>query len=290
MAAVLKTPANVTNPPRNIEFVRQPHGAQHWHLGGEDATDVYDALSMLFPDGERFFIESVKLFRDKADGKLADDIRDFIAQESLHTREHVAFNNLCDAPAELKARADEIIRAQIDESRRQGPIAMLCATVALEHLTAVFADIVLRDPSVMDCRREDVQRLWVWHAMEEAEHKGVTFDLFLKVSEKWTRWQRYRARVISMVLATHMFLWNWSTISLWLMEQRGVTGLSARWRLLKVWFGRKGLFRRSAGGFLSWFFPEFHPWDHDNRALIAQWRGAFPAAAPHQPASSAEAA
>ena len=287
MSAVQQTPESVSNPPRNIAFVRKPHTGGPWHVDGGDATDVYDALSMLFPDGERFFIESVKYFRDKATGKLATDLRDFIAQEALHTREHVAFNQLCDAPAALKARADTIIQEQIEESRRQGPVAMLCATIALEHMTAVFADSVLRDPSVIGSRRDDVQRLWVWHAMEEAEHKGVAYDLFLKVSENWSSWQRYRARAISMAFATHMFLWNWASISLWLMERRGVTGLAARWRLMTVWFGRKGLMRRSMGAFLSWFKPGFHPWSHDNSALIEKWRGAFPAAAPQDSAEAA---
>jgi hypothetical protein len=242
---------------------------------------------MLFPDGERFFIEAVKHFRDKATGKLADDLRDFIAQEALHMREHVAFNQLCDAPPALKAKAEKAIRDQIDITRRQGPVAMLCATIALEHMTAVFANVVLRDPSIVKSERDEVQRLWIWHAMEEAEHKGVAYDLFLSVSKSWSPWQRYRARLISMALAMHMFFWNWSAIALWLMERRGVTGLSARWRLLKAWFGSRGLLRRSAGGFLSWFKPGFHPWDHDNRALIASWRGAFPAAAHHESAEAA---
>jgi hypothetical protein len=287
MPAVTRTPEAVTNPPRNIEFVRSAHPDSAWHADGADATDVYDALSMMFPDGERFFIESVKHFRHKTSGKLSDDVRDFIAQEALHTREHVAFNQLCDAPAALKARADAIIAYEIDLSRKQGPTAMLCATIALEHMTAVFADTVLRDPSIMAAKRDEVGRLWIWHAMEEAEHKGVAYDLFLKVSENWKQSQRYYARALSMILATRMFLWNWSTIALWLMERRGVTGLSARWRLLKVWFGRKGLIRRSIGGYFAWFQTGFHPWSHDNRALIEKWRGAFEPAAPRETAEAA---
>jgi uncharacterized protein len=287
MPALKQTPATVTNPPRNLTFVRSAHADGAWHADGPDVTDVFDALSMLFPDGERFFIESVKHFRDKATGKLADDVRDFIAQESLHMREHVAFNQLCDAPAALKASADAIIQAQIEESRRQGPVAMLAATIALEHMTAIFADAILRDPSLAAAKRAEVSRLWIWHSMEESEHKGVAYDLFLKVSEKWTPWQRYRARAIIMALATHKFLWNWSSISLWLMERRGMTGFSARMTLLKVWFGRKGLLRRSIGGYLAWFKPGFHPWDHDNKALIEKWRGEFQ---PSAPDSASEAA
>jgi uncharacterized protein len=287
MSAAKQTPGTVTNPPRNIEFVRTPHPESAWHMDGADATDVYDALSMMFPDGERFFIEAVKHFRHKASGKLADDVRDFIAQEALHTREHVAFNQLCAAPADLKARADQTIAAEIDATRKQGPVAMLCATIALEHMTAVFADAVMRDPSIMAGKRADVSRLWIWHAMEEAEHKGVAYDLFLDVTKKWTPSMRYRVRAISMIMATRMFVWNWWAISLWLMERRGVTGLSARWRLLKVWFGRKGLMRRSIGGYFAWFKAGFHPWDHDNRALIEKWRGEFEPAAPKTTAEAA---
>lgn len=287
MSAAKLTPSTVVNPPRNLEFVRSAHADGPWHVDGADATDVYDALSMMFPDGERFFIEAVKHFRHKATGKLADDVRDFIAQEALHTREHVAFNQLCDAPAELKARADAIIAAEIEFTRSQGHTAMLCATIALEHMTAVFADAVLRDPSIMTGRRDEVSRLWIWHAMEEAEHKGVAYDLFQTVSEKWTPSQRYRARAISMIMATRMFLWNWSAIALWLMERRGVTGLSARWRLLKVWFGARGLIRRSIGGYFAWFQTGFHPWDHDNSALIEKWRSEFQPAAPDKSAEAA---
>jgi hypothetical protein len=269
------SPASVSSPPRDIAFVRQRDGGAPWHADGADATAVYDALSLLFPDGERFFIESVKIFRSKAEGKLAADIRDFIGQEALHTREHAAFNALIDAPSAFHARVDALIQAQIAKARTQGPVAMLGATIALEHMTAIFADIVLRDPAVMASPREDVSRLWQWHAMEEAEHKGVAFDLFATVSRKWSGWNRYRARAISMVLATHMFLWNWSTVALWLLERQGVTGFSARWRLYRVWFGPRGLLRRSLGGYFAWFRPGFHPWDHDNRALIAQWRSRF---------------
>jgi hypothetical protein len=283
------TPAANTNPPRDIAFVRSAHADAAWHIDGADASAVYDALSMLFPDGERFFIESVKHYRGRATGKLADDVRDFITQEALHTREHAAFNALAGMSSDLSARVSALIQARIDEARAQGPAAMLCATIALEHMTAVFADCVMRDPSLMQGRREEITRLWVWHAMEEAEHKGVAFDLFQTVSRSWGRWRRYQARVLSMFLATHMFLSNWARVSLWLMEARGVTGWDARKRLLGVWFGRRGLLRRSIGGYLSWFRPGFHPWDHNNSALIEKWRGAFstPAAAPSETAEAA---
>jgi uncharacterized protein len=111
--------------------------------------------------------------------------------------------------------------------------------------------------------------------MEEAEHKGVAFDVFQTVTKTWKRWPRYQARVVSMVLATWMFLSNWARVSYLIMEARGVTGASAWWRIAKVWFGRRGLVRLSAMGYFAWYRPGFHPWDDDNSAMIEKWRGEF---------------
>ena len=44
-----------------------------------------NALSTTFPDGERFFIDSVRNFQDQIkDPKLQKDIRAFIGQEANH--------------------------------------------------------------------------------------------------------------------------------------------------------------------------------------------------------------
>jgi predicted metal-dependent hydrolase len=67
--------------------------SQRWWLGGDPfATAFMNALSVTFPKGEAFFIESVKHFRDGASPKLAGEIRAFVQQEVMHSREHVAFN------------------------------------------------------------------------------------------------------------------------------------------------------------------------------------------------------
>lgn len=285
MPAVKSTPADITLPPRNLEFVRGGGGASPWHADGSDASAIYGALSLIFPEGEKFFIESVKRFRDRADGKLADDIRDFISQEALHTREHLQFNQMLNLDPGLGRRIDELVTMRLDLARGRGPVAMLAVTVCLEHLTAIFADQIMRDPTLVGSPRSEISLLWQWHALEEAEHKGVAFDVFQRVGTKWSGAMRYHVRAINMVMATALFLWNWSTIALWLMERDGVTGVSARIRLYGAWFGRRGLLRRSLGGYLQWFRPGFHPWDHDNRLLIAEYRAKFAAAAPFEAAA-----
>ena len=47
-------------------------------------------LSGVFPDGEDFFVRSVRNYRDEiTDADLKRDVAGFIGQEAIHGREHV---------------------------------------------------------------------------------------------------------------------------------------------------------------------------------------------------------
>src|SRR6266567_2141338 len=55
------------------------------------------ALSAVFPDGEDFFVWSVRNFRDQlADPELKRQVGGFIGQEAMHGRQHRAFNDRLD--------------------------------------------------------------------------------------------------------------------------------------------------------------------------------------------------
>ncbi len=79
--------------PRDIRFDVDPARAADWAGGDETRTTLFNALSLLFPQGERFFISSVAAYRDAVtDPQLAAEVKAFSAQEGLHTREHLAYN------------------------------------------------------------------------------------------------------------------------------------------------------------------------------------------------------
>ena len=55
------------------------------------------SLSSVFPDGEDFFVRSVRHYRDRiTDPDLKRQVAGFIGQESIHGREHRAFNDRLD--------------------------------------------------------------------------------------------------------------------------------------------------------------------------------------------------
>jgi predicted metal-dependent hydrolase len=54
-----------------------------------------------------------------------------------------------------------------------------------------------------------------------------------------------------------------------LLAQDGLTGWRVKLRLGDYLLRRPGIVRRALPAWLAWFRPGFHPWQIDDRALIA---------------------
>lgn len=265
-----KTPADLTITPRDRRFGRESR-QERWWLGGDPfATAFMNALSVTFPKGEAFFIESVKAFRDGASPKLAGEIRAFVQQEVMHTREHVAFNNrVVDAGydiSRLEKRIDEVLEL----AKARPPIASLAATMALEHYTAILAAEILQNPLTMKDADPESAAMWRWHAIEEIEHKGVAFDTWRHATKDWSRWKRWKIKTLMMLVITFKFWRHRIEGALILLEQDGIKGWKARRGLAWYLVGKPGLLRKVFVPWLSYFMPGFHPWNHDDRALIGK--------------------
>ena len=263
------TPSDLTITPRDRRFGRGER-TERWWMGGDPyQTALYNALSATFPKGEAFFVESVRQFREGADPKLAAEIKAFTTQEVMHTREHVAFNKRArDAGYDLKPLEDRV-DWRLDFVRSKPPIASLAATMALEHFTAILAQELLRDRRHLDAADPASASLWRWHAIEEIEHKGVAYDTWLHATKHWPRFKRWSVKSKVMLLVTRNFLVDRTIGALDLLRQDGITGPKAWVKLFWVAFGRPGMFRKVFAAWASYFMPGFHPWNHDDRALIA---------------------
>ncbi len=268
--ASLATPADLAITPRNLRFGRNER-RDRWWLGGDAiASAWHNALSVTFPQGEAFFIETVRRFRDSVPPALAEQIDAFVKQEVHHTREHVAFNRqVVDAGYETKAM-DDWIRDRLAESRAQHPVAQLCVTVALEHFTAIFAHQMLKHPSLYDGASDEARRMWTWHAIEEIEHKAVAFDTYMHVTQGLKPMRRWAIRSLVFWRVSKNFVRGRTRDTLALLAQDGITGPRAWARVAWYLLGRPGVLRRVFPMWLSYFRPGFHPWDHDDRHLIAK--------------------
>tara|TARA_R110000868_G_scaffold92734_2_gene257263 strand:- start:61398 stop:62267 length:870 start_codon:yes stop_codon:yes gene_type:complete len=274
-SATKATPDDLTVTPRNIHFETQTADGRAWLGGDPVGTAVFNALSLTFPDGERLFMDAVRHYRGELSGKLLEDAKAFIAQEAIHSREHVALNSVLDRSHYPVDEIEDELRRRLTFARSRGPMAMLAITIVLEHFTAMMADQLLKGNTALDGAPEEIIRLWQWHAMEETEHKAVAFDVFQVATRDWSNGQRYRLRARVMMIATIMFSTNITRYAAKLLAADGMNIWAARLRVLRYLFLAPGLFRKSWTSYWDWFRPGFHPWDHDNRATIEAWREQF---------------
>jgi hypothetical protein len=263
------TPPDLTITPRDRRFGRGERTERWWNGGDPVGTALYNALSATFPKGEAFFVESVRKFREGADPKLAAEIKAFTTQEVMHSREHVAFNKRAHEAGYDLSKLDERVDWRLDLVRSKPPIASLAATMALEHFTAILAHELLRDPRHLASADSATAQLWRWHAIEEIEHKGVAYDTWLHATKHWPRFKRWQVKSKVMLLVTRNFVVDRTAGALELLRQDGITGPKAWARTLWFAWVRPGMFRKVFGAWASFFMPGFHPWNHDDRALIA---------------------
>jgi len=266
--------------PLNVRDQRFRDSAPSEKSGDPVARAWFIALSCSFPRGEAMFIEGVKQNRDGAPPMLAAQIRDFIKQEVNHSREHLAFNRRAvDAGYDLTT-IDANVARTVNETLAKPPIVILCVTVALEHFTAMFAKQFLQRPDLHADGMIGGPDLWLWHSVEEIEHKGVAYDTWLHATRDWSDWKRWSVRSLIMLSVTVRFLHHRSHDARDILAQEGITGWRAIGGKLRYLFVRPGMLRRIFPAWLDYFRPGFHPWDHDDHALLAQWEGRFGLAVP----------
>lgn len=272
------TPADLKITPRDRRFGRDDVQARWWLAGDPFGTAFHNALSITFPKGEAYFVESVKAFRDGAPDKLAREIRAFVQQEVMHSREHVVFNRRVAETGYDIAPLEQAVVDTLALTQGRPPILNLAVTMALEHYTAILAQQILTDPRIFAGADAEWADLWRWHAIEEIEHKGVAYDTFLHATAGWSRVRRWRLKSLAMLIVTAKFWPRRITGMHYLLAQDGITGWRSMWGIARYLLLSPGTVRRIVPAWLSYFMPGFHPWNHDDRALIGSYDSDYEAA------------
>lgn len=265
--------AKATFPVRNMDFDFNAVSA-HWVDNDPFMTHLFNALSSMFPDGERFFVDSVRAVRTLvADPQLQKDISAFIGQEAMHARQHAHFNAGAMAQG-FNIKALEKITAKIISISRLpvfGKRGRLAATVALEHFTGVISAQLMQRDDFNQAMEPVMHDLWLWHCVEENEHKAVAFDVYQAVYGNGIR--AYMVRMAVMLTAMAILMPTLQVFIFKLMREDGEalnirSWVSGQWRF----WGYKGFFTEVMPEFMDYFRPGFHPWDHDTKGLLMGWK------------------
>ena len=259
-------------PTRRMSFEASLENLPKHFAANEDLITSHLAagLSAVFPDGEDFFVRSVRHFRDQiTDPELKRQVTGFIGQEAMHGREHRAFNDRLDQLGYPTKRVERMTKWGLQlRERFLPPTSNLAATAALEHFTATLAELVLTSEETRALFGDEaVKGLFVWHALEESEHKAVAFDVYKAVGGT------ERMRVWTMNLLRVGFIGG-MTVQV-VVSLLGDRATYRPGNLRRSWkrFRRSPIMRRELWDQLrDYNRPDFHPEDRDTTQLVDQWR------------------
>lgn len=255
-------------PPRQLDF-RLPADLPRWvYADNATATLFLAMLSAIFPPGEDFFVRSVVRYRDRIDDpRLAARVAGFTAQEVIHSREHDRLNDAFTSRGFDMAAAARPVALALELLAVLPARHQIACTAFMEHFTAVLAEDLLATPEFREKVHADVADLWLWHALEELEHKSVTYDVYETIGNR----HHERVLAVALVLATvaPAAVAGWGTLLVQQRVWRMPGDLAEGFRLV---FG-PGMFLRRILRLMPLFHrPDFHPDDHDSSALEARWR------------------
>jgi hypothetical protein len=245
---------------------------RHWFDNDAFKSRLLDAMSVQFPDGERYFIACVRDYRDQIqDPTLQQRVKDFIYQEAQHGAAHERYNQRLAAQGVPVAKITGLVKARLAYLRRKLPAKVTLAhTSAIEHLTAVLAQSLLKNSEVTQTMHPSMRGLYLWHAVEELEHKSVAFEVYENVAKGG-----YWLRTGSLVWSSTLFV---VVSNLILQNMLKLDGLNRRERLVATlkgyrWLlGERGLMRSAWPEYAAYYRRGFHPDQIETHAHFQAWQ------------------
>ncbi len=241
---------------------------RHYFANSPIMSHLLTALSSTFPIGEQFFVHSVRNVRDKVkDEKLQAQIAAFIGQEAMHSKAHAEFNDAWRREDYNLDRFQAWLARKNIYVKTLHPKIQLAITCAFEHFTALLGGYILRHPEVLSTLDDDAVKLWVWHAIEEIEHRAVAFDVYQAVYGD----DKIRRMIMRSVTTGFASLTLYSATKLFMQDRKkslpkiggNIFGLYLLAKMLIQMFPE----------YLSYYQKDFHPADIDYSKIVQYWKG-----------------
>lgn len=235
---------------------------RYWLDNNPFKSRMIDAVQATFPDGERYFISSVHAFKSQIkDPALLAEVKDFSIQEGQHGLVHTEYNQRLERQGvNVSAFTKHTLKLTEWRLKHYSPEYNVAMTAALEHFTAMMADLFFAQKSMLKGADPRVRAMLAWHAIEEMEHKAVAFDVMTTVAKVG-----YFKRIFAMTHASLSFT-LFTIVAPWYMLKMDNYKFSTRLAIyLKgiAWMMHptQGLFLRLTKMIAPYYKPSFHPND-----------------------------
>lgn len=264
-------------PIRHMKFDFDPAKLDHrFYMDAELASAYFASLSIFLTRGEDLVIDTARYHRDFiTDPLLKQRVKSLIGQEAIHSKMHEELNEaylIRDLPVKLfRTWAGWAFEYGFERLPQPMKLSLMAG---IEHFTAVLAEYMMNHEEIFFRSQDEKQRaIWMWHMLEESEHKDIAFDVFQELSNN------YLLRIAGFFPALITILVLISAASFLVPFYRNPKNLiSLRyWREIpynfRLIFGLKdGVYGSSFKHIFDYLRPNFHPNDHDTSEFLEYYK------------------
>ena len=264
-------------PIRHMKFDFDPKKLDHkFYLNAELASAYFASLSIFLTRGEDLVIDTARYHRDFIkDPLLKQRVTSLIGQEAIHSKMHEELNDALieiDLPVKLfRTWAGWVFDYGLDRLPQPMKLSLMAG---IEHFTAVLAEYMMNHEEIFFRSQDEKQRaIWMWHMLEESEHKDIAFDVYQELSNNYT------LRIAGFFPALITILVLISAASLLVPFYRNPKNLTSLryWKEIphsfKLIFGLKdGVYGSSLKHIFDYLRPDFHPNDHDTSEFLEYYK------------------
>ena len=264
-------------PIRHMKFDFEPEKLDHkFYMDAELASAYFASLSIFLTLGEDLVIDTARYHRDFIkDPLLKQRVTSLIGQEAIHSKMHEELNDAY-MERDLPVKLFRFLAGHVfDYGFNRLPQPMKLSLMAgIEHFTAVLAEYMMNHEEIFFRSTDEKQRaIWMWHMLEESEHKDIAYDVFQTLSNN------YALRVAGFFPALITILVLISAASTIVPFYRDPKNL-IRWSYWKdiphsfsLIFGLKdGVYGSSLKHIFDYLRPDFHPNDHDTSDFLEYYK------------------
>ncbi len=186
-----------------------------WNPSNREFSYAANAVSLLMPYAEPYFVRSALDAVPDLDPALAERTRAYAHQEAQHHRQHRHFNDLLVARQPSLARAETWMQATYGwlGRTRSAPFNLAFAAASETIAFSLARWSMLHLSSFFDGAEPVAATVFLWHLAEEVEHKSVAFDVWEAVDGSRLRYSLAMFTTFSIlgwfaVMTILMMLWH----------------------------------------------------------------------------------
>jgi len=248
----------------------------HFFRKTELASAYFEALSIFLTFGEDLVIDTARYHRQFVkDPELKRLVTCLIGQEAIHSKMHNEYNDVLAEhrfPVTLyRALADKVFEYGFKKLSHGMQLSLMAG---IEHFTAVLSEYMMKNEAIFYTSDDERQRaMWMWHMLEESEHKAIAYDVFQELSGDYA----LRMRGFALAAFTILVLVPLGG-SLIPIIRRPLNLISPRYwkdarRSIALIAGPKeGVYGSTFSHILDYLRRDFHPNDHDTTAYLEYYK------------------